>query len=179
MDLSSLLLRGSNCFSSIYGGSGTGKTALGIEMAFRVRPSLFISTEGEIYRARVEEIVKGYESKGVEFIEPKTSEDLADAVALGVMRRFKLIVVDTINNLFRQDRKYRNFAFSLMTLREFSKVERHFVITLWQTSPDWRVPGQRLMDFYSDYKFKIEKNRLIGDNLSYCFKITSRSVILC
>ncbi len=160
---------------SIYGEAGVGKTALALEAALRLRPSVFISTEGKNYEARLEKIRIGEE---VYFASVNNNYELQNAILRAIGYRPRLLAVDTINSLYRINRDPLELLRNLVLLRSISR-SCSKVLLLWQSSSSNRVAGEKLMRKLSDDVLRLTKQYIIGHLRRCKFKITDKGVIGC
>lgn len=162
-------------FVSIYGGAGVGKTILSLQLVLDIRPSIYISTEGVMFEARLEKINVG---KGVHFASVNSNEELYSSLLTAMKYEPKLLVIDTINRFYRYERNLQKFLKILVTLKAISDLNIKILLT-WQMSFNNKVAGEKLMRQLSDDVLRMSKNYIIG-NLRKCkFKITDRGVIGC
>ncbi|BCU68557.1 AAA family ATPase [Sulfolobales archaeon HS-7] len=166
---------------SIYGESGSGKTILMLDSATKYKNSLYISTEGKEYQARVVSIPKINST----FSESSSYSELAKEIVTASLVGYELIIIDTINHLYRINRNYREFSHILQIIKSFSISYGINFLLGWQVSMNYKVSGGKIMLFYSDKIFKIEKkfkNRryiVTEDGNKYCFEIKVSTITGC
>lgn len=160
---------------SIYGTSGSGKTNIMLQVISEMRPSLYISTEGVSYQARIEKL-KG--KPDVYFTEVNSIYELISALIKALNLDVKLISIDTINRFYRESRKEKDIEYPLILVSSF--VENGVKVLLgWQVSGNNRVSGEKFMRAFSEDVLRVTKSYIIG-NLRHCkFKITNDGVIGC
>ncbi|MCY0873816.1 MAG: AAA family ATPase [Acidianus infernus] len=172
--LSEFIFKNGNLVS-LYGVAGSGKTAVALQVLEDITPSIYISTQGKSYEARVESMK--LTNKNTFFVEANSADELVENIVRGIQLQPELLVVDSINTFYRLSRKAVDLIHPLIFLKEFSKYKK--VIITWQVSMNNRVSGEKFMRYFSDDVIRVTKNYLIG-NLRECkFKITDRGVIGC
>jgi len=170
--ISEFIFKDSN-FVSIYGASGRGKTIIGLQVTKEFSKSVFISSEGYIYKSRVSNIF----FKNVLFADVSNSLELINSIFKAVLLEPNIIVVDTINRFYRIDKKYKDLLYPLMFLAEYSKYGK--VLLFWQVSMNNKVSGEKIMRYFSGDVLRLAKGNIIG-NLRNCkFKISEDGVIGC
>lgn len=161
---------------SIYGPAGSGKTNISLQVITEITPSLYISTEGKAYHARIENI-KG--KKEVYFAEVNTIYELISSIIKSTNLHLKLIAVDTINRFYREDRKEKMLEYPLLLLLSLARENNVKVLLTWQVSLNNKVSGDKIMRKVSDDVLRVTKNYIIG-NLRVCrFKIEKDGVVGC
>ncbi|WP_218258524.1 P-loop NTPase family protein [Saccharolobus shibatae] len=174
MNLSTFVFERGNLVS-IYGESGVGKTSLSLELALQIRTSVFISTEGSLFEARLEKIKVG---QGVYFASVKSNIELFNGIINSLEYKPSLIVVDAINTFHRYERNVHSFLKLLIILRSIAQSNVK-ILLVWEVSANNKVAGEKFMRKFSDDVLRITKSYIIG-NLRRCkFKITERGVIGC
>ena len=162
---------------SIYGESGSGKTNILLQVVSDLSPSLYISTEGTSYQGRAEKIKW---KKDVRFVEVSNIYELISAILLSSKLNLKVIAVDTINNIYRRTRKYKDLLYPLILLHAFSQESDTKIVLSWQVSANNRVPGEKFMRMFSEDIFRITKDHLLIGNLRVCkFRIHEYGVEGC
>ncbi|AWR95957.1 AAA family ATPase [Acidianus brierleyi] len=170
--MSEFIFKESNLVS-IYGASGRGKTIIGLQVAKEFSRSIFISSEGYIYKSRVSNIY----FKNVLFADVSTSLELMNSILKAMLLEPSVIVVDTINKFYRIDKKYKGLLYPLMLLSEYSKYGK--VLLFWQVSMNNKVSGEKFMRYFSGDVLRLANGNIIG-NLRNCkFKISEDGVIGC
>ncbi|WP_338601457.1 AAA family ATPase [Sulfolobus tengchongensis] len=174
MNLSTFVFERGNLVS-IYGDAGVGKTALSLQLALEIKPSVFISTEGSLFEARLEKIKVG---EGVYFVSVKSYIELLNAIVNALGYNPRLIIIDSINAFYRYERNMQNLLKILIVLKSISRSNIKTILT-WQVSSNNRVPGEKLMRKLSDDVLRMTKYYIIG-NLRKCrFMITNGGVTGC
>ncbi len=170
--ISEFIFKHSN-FVSIYGTSGVGKTIIGLQIAKEFSNSVFISSEGYIYKSRVSNIF----FKNTLFADVSNSLELINSIFRAILLEPNVIVVDTINKFYRIDKKYRGLLYPLMFLSEYSKYGK--VLLFWEVSMNNKVSGEKFMRYFSGDVLRLTRGNIIG-NLRNCkFKINKDGVIGC
>ncbi|WP_240931355.1 ATP-binding protein [Acidianus sulfidivorans] len=172
--LSEFVFKNGN-FISIYGKAGSGKTALALQLMENIYPSLYISTEGKEYQARVSKTLLN--NSAYFFFEVNSDIELVQAILNASRLELKLLIIDTINIFYRLERKEKMLLVPLMLLKEFSKL--HKVVTIWQISLNNKVSGEKFMRYFSDDVLRMASNHIIGNMRDCRIKITERGVIGC
>ncbi|BDC19004.1 AAA family ATPase [Acidianus sp. HS-5] len=172
--LSEFVFKNGNLIS-FYGTAGSGKTAVALQILEEITPSIYISTQGKSYEARVDRM--SFVSKNTFFVEANSADEVIENIIKSIELQPELIVVDSINTFYRLNRKTIDLIQPLIFLKEFSKYKR--IIITWQMSMNNKVSGEKFMRYFSDDVIRVTKNYLIG-NLRECkFKITDKGVIGC
>ena len=154
---------------SIFGASGTGKTALGLHVIREMKDGVFISTTGQGYKGRI----KGrWDSM---FVDASGEYELFGAVMEAVEMDPRVIVVDAINRFYRINRKISQFLMTLNIL----KLARRRVLMTWEMSTNNRVSGHKIMTFYSDDIFRTTGRYIIGNGRRCKFAIREDGVLGC
>ena len=162
---------------SIYGESGSGKTSILLQVVNDTSPSLYISTEGVSYQGRVEKLRW---KKDVNFVEVSNIYELVSAILYSSKLSFKVIAIDTINNIYRQSRKDKDLEYPLLLLYAMSQENNVKIILSWQVSVNSRVTGEKFMRRFSEDVYRVTKNHVIIGNLRVCrFKINKYGVEGC
>jgi len=155
---------------SIYGKAGSGKTAVSLQVAGEVSPSLFIA-EGKDYMRRVSS------NKEIRYAEVDSVFEIAKGVLEG-LSRVKLVVIDPVNRSYRRERDNQEFM-KLMALLSSLSLSGLKILVSWEMTWNNRVSGEKFMRRISDDILLISGNTLIG-NLRECkFKIYEDKVIGC
>ncbi|BCU70490.1 ATP-binding protein [Stygiolobus caldivivus] len=161
---------------SIYGEPGSGKTIIGIHIALELGDSVYISTKDSTYRARVEKL-KG--RPNVYFTQANNQIELTSAILNASKLNLKLIIVDTMNYIYKVNRAKKEIELPLMLIQAFVRSGLNRALLLWDTSSNNRVLGELFMRKFSDDVFRITKGEIIG-NLRVCkFKILENGVLGC
>lgn len=161
---------------SIYGEAGTGKTIIGIHVALEMGDSIYISTKDSSYQARVEKL-KG--KPNVYFTQVNSQYELISAILRASQLNLKVIVVDTVNYMYKLSRKRKDLEFPLLLISAFVKSGFNKALLLWDVSANNKIPGEKFMRTFSDDVLRITKGEIIG-NLRVCkFKILDNGVLGC
>ncbi|BFH73527.1 AAA family ATPase [Sulfurisphaera javensis] len=161
---------------SLYGASGSGKTNIILQVITEITPSLYISTEGKSYYARIENLKA---KKDVYYTESNSVYELILSIIKSANLNLKLIAVDTINRFYRETRKEKDIEYPLILLSAWAYENNIKVLLSWQVSGNNRVSGEKFMRKVSEDVLRVTKNYIIG-NLRVCkFKIVSSGVEGC
>jgi len=161
---------------SLYGVAGSGKTNIILQVINEITPSLYISTEGVSYQARVEGIRW---KKDVYFANTNNIFELISIIIKATKLNLKLISVDTINRFYRESRKVKDIEYPILMLLALSRESNVKVLLSWEVAGNNRVSGEKFMRKISEDILRVTKNYIIG-NLRVCkFKISSNGVEGC
>ena len=174
MKLVDFLFKGAS-FVSIYGREGTGKTSIAVQVSKELGPAYYISTEGQVHlrltRTRLGE--KG--TIAYAFTPAELRVSIAQAVEVG---NLNLIVVDTMNSVYRQTWDLRDLYLPLAFLKSVSE-KGIKVLAVWETSANNRVAGEKLMRAYSDRVLRVTGRFILGNNEFCEYRVTSEGVVGC
>ncbi|MCY0860259.1 MAG: AAA family ATPase [Sulfolobaceae archaeon] len=161
---------------SLYGKSGSGKTSVSLQLCKEITPCLYISTEGVAYQARVEKTLY----PNTYFAEAETSIQVVELIYSALTKtNVNLIVIDTVNSIYRRNREVKDLLFQLINAKEVSNYYNIRFLLTWQVSMNNRVSGEVFMRFFSDDILRITGKYIIG-NLRECkIRINDKGVSGC
>lgn len=155
----------------IYGEAATGKTALLLHIARRLSlnglRSIFISTEGSMYMARVASIAQDYEN--VVFTEVYSlDEQIAYSLITLILKSvdFKALFIDSINSLYRLE-AYSEYSIEKLGLnaslmRKWAEEYRGAVFASAQVRAidegDVTVSGMKVLEYWFDVIIQLTKS---------------------
>jgi len=154
----------------IYGPAASGKTNLALFL-LKLNPvhTLYISTEGSIYIERVAQLAPL--NAIVEFINVLTLEEQLLNLVKALIRSWDLIIIDSINALFRTEileKKYALTAFNTMlaSLRKASREGTYVILTAQvRAGEEEEEPsGLKYLKFWCDGLLRLERSK--GGNRS-------------
>ncbi|MCG3108579.1 hypothetical protein L3N51_00861 [Metallosphaera sp. J1] len=154
---------------SVFGGSGTGKTALALHVIKEIGDGVFISTTGHEYKGRIKGRWSGM------FVDVSGEYELFMAIIEAVEMDPRVIAIDAINRFYRINRKVSQFLMTLNLL----KLARGRVLMTWEMSTNNRVSGHKIMTFYSDDVFRTTGRYIIGNGRRCKFAIRENGVMGC
>ena len=159
----------------IYGPAASGKTNLALYLLkLNSAHTLYISTEGSIYVERVIQLAPL--NAIVKFINVLTLEEQLLSLVKALIKSWDLIVIDSINSLFRTEileKKYALTAFNMMlaSLRRASRKGTYIILTAQVRAgeEDEEPSGLKYLKFWCDGLLRLEKSKG-GNRLIYLIK---------
>lgn len=174
MRISDFIFKGAS-FTSIYGKEGTGKTSIAIQVVKEVGRAYYISTEGQLH-LKLQKLKLG--EKGLVSYAFTPEEFKVSLAQISEIDELSLIVVDSMNSIYRQTWDLKDLYVPLAFLRGIS--ERGVkVLAVWETSANNKVAGEKLMRAYSERVLRVTGRFILGNNEKCEYRITSEGVLGC